>query len=128
MNARHRTGREVVAQGWGEDAPPWIIALADERDATSQNLAAERIGFSGSAVSQALSNTYGRPLDNIRHAVERTIMNGPVDCPELGEISQDMCRRFHARAMQSAVGSSLGARMARTCPTCPLRPKKGPQK
>lgn len=77
---------------WGPDAPDWIIALATEATRSSGKATAERLGYSSSVISQALSNSYGKGnLARLEQVVRGAFMDQRVDCRELGEIGLDRC-------------------------------------
>lgn len=82
-------GKAVVA--WGEQIPDWIVALAQECDRTSQNIAAKRIDYSSAAVSQVINGKYSGDLTAIEQAVRGVLMAATVDCPVVGELASDAC-------------------------------------
>lgn len=58
---------ETVRAAWGEEAPDWVVILAEECDRTSQKAAAQQINYSPAVVSTVLKGTYKGDLT----AVER---------------------------------------------------------
>ena len=52
---------------------------------------ARQLGYSPSAVNQALKGTYGGSLDNLLQRVAETFGDGTVMCPVMGEIPLKRC-------------------------------------
>lgn len=76
---------------WGEDVPDWVVALANECDRTSQNIAARRIDYSSAAVSQVINGKYSGDLKAVEQTVRGALMAVTVACPVLGELAADIC-------------------------------------
>jgi DNA-binding transcriptional regulator YdaS (Cro superfamily) len=87
---------DMVRERWGGDAPDWVIALAAECDATSQQKTGERLGVSGSLVNQVLQASYGMNgkagrLDLFEQRVRGELLKETVRCPVLRVISARRC-------------------------------------
>lgn len=119
------TAAERAAAAWGVDLPDWIAVLAVECDRTSQNKVAERLGYSGAAISQVVNNRYKAPLTAIEQAVRGVLMNALVQCPALGETPADVCLAFQ-RAEYSGHNPQR-IRVWRACQTCANRRDKHAQ-
>jgi len=52
---------------------------------------ARRLGYSPSAVNQAIKGTYAGSLSNLLQRVSETYGDGTVHCPVMGEISLKRC-------------------------------------
>lgn len=111
------SARETVARCWGDNAPDWVLALADEVDRSSQSAAGARIGYTKGTICQVLRNQR-RPgsLGRIAAAVQERIMVALVGCPVLGEITVKQCSEEQARPYSSA--NPLRVRLYRTCREC----------
>lgn len=81
---------QVVATSWGKDAPVWVQRLAIEVDNTSQNKAAQKIGYSASVVSQVLKHIYTGSYKSVEERVLK-VFGDRVDCPVLGDIDGGTC-------------------------------------
>jgi hypothetical protein len=66
-----------------------LLRKAVESD--GQAAVARKLGYSPSAVNQALKGTYGGSLDNLMRRVAETYGHGTVQCPVMGEISLRRC-------------------------------------
>lgn len=56
-----------------------------------QAVVARRIGYSVSAVNQAMHGKYAGSMDNLLKRVAEIYGNGTVRCPIMGEISLQQC-------------------------------------
>lgn len=128
MNRGPRPGSRAVAPdfrgrvmaAWGDDAPAWILRLADEAQRTTASAAAAAIGYSPSVVSQVFSASYRGDLAAVETRVRGALMGSTVACPKLRiDIGVDRCLREQKRPPSSA--SPIRARLAATCRTCPHR-------
>ena len=53
MKPQQKPAVEIMREAWGDEAPDWIVILAEQRDATTQRDVAARIGYSP-AVTKAI--------------------------------------------------------------------------
>lgn len=111
---------EKMRAAWGEDAPDWIVALAEACALSSQNKVAARIGRSAAVVSQLLARRYPGDLDGAEARIRGVFMNGRVTCPELGQMSSKECQDWQAKARNFGNANMLRVRMFRACNRCPL--------
>ncbi|WP_439604409.1 transcriptional regulator [Shinella sp.] len=105
---------------WGDPPPDWIVVLAECCDAETQAAVARRLGYSSTAVSLALSNTYrGGDMVRFESAVRGALMAETVTCPVLGaEIGRDVCQNWQRRPFSTA--SANAVRMYQGCRSgCP---------
>ncbi|ANT39884.1 hypothetical protein RGUI_0813 [Rhodovulum sp. P5] len=109
---------------WGETMPGWVLRLAEECAATSQNRVSRQMGWSGSAISQVLGNKYPGDLDAIERAFKGAFEAATVACPELGEMPSHECQAWRKKARKFSGANSLRVRMFRACSRCALN-KKG---
>lgn len=86
-----KTSMAVVLECWGDQAPEWVTALAQECDKTSQAKVARRLHYSGSTINQVLAKKYVGRLDIVQKKVEGAYLHRTVDCPILGELALDAC-------------------------------------
>ena len=68
-----------------------IILLRQAVATDGQAAVARQIGYSPSAVNQALKGTYGASLDNLLQKVAEVYGHGTVQCPVMGEITLKRC-------------------------------------
>ena len=87
--------------------------------ADGQAAVARRIGYSPSAVNQALKGSYGGSLDNLLARVAEVFGSDTVCCPVMGEISLRRCAE--ERRKPFAATSPLRARLFRACRECTRR-------
>lgn len=106
---------------WGDALPDWVRALAEEADRTSQNIVAKAIGYSASAVSATIGNTYAaKDTKPLEQAVRAWVMRAVVTCPAADELPLSQCLEWRARAAQPpAPLGSLHRVMRRACQSCP---------
>ncbi len=110
---------DKASAAWGDPAPAWIAALAQECDRTSANRAAVRVGISPSAVSQLLRNCYPGDLGAMERRVLGRLVGVSMECPVLGTITLDSCLDNQAAGVGTA--SPQRVRLGHACPVCPHR-------
>ena len=121
-----QTQLETVRAAWGEEAPDWVLILADECGRTSQAAVAKRLDRSGAVVSQVLRNIYGAGLERIEERVRGVLMEGQVSCPGLGEIPLHTCQDWREKARTFAIGNPTRVRMFHACARCPRNKATAP--
>jgi len=104
---------EKAMAAWGELLPDWVIILAETCRGSTQSAIAKKLGYSASTVSQVLSRTYLGDMAKFEQMVRGALMSETVGCPELGEITRNICLAWQAKPY--AATSSLRARMYRAC-------------
>ncbi|MCW1842270.1 transcriptional regulator [Prosthecomicrobium hirschii] len=112
---------EKARAAWG-DLPDWVLALAEEATRAGAAGTAKRLQYSPSVVSQVLARKYGvhgkgGDLETFEAVVRGALMGSTVECPVLGEIGRDQCRREQSRPFTAS--NSTRARLRRACRTCP---------
>jgi hypothetical protein len=128
MNRGPRPGttqRDHVATArasWGDDVQEWVIVLARTAQEMGQKAAGDLIGYSGSTVSEIISNRYRGDLGRAEQMVRGALMGATVMCPVLDEIGRDQCRREQSAPFRAT--NSTRARLRRACRTCPNREVK----
>lgn len=115
---------EIARVAWGADLPDWVLRLAQERDRTSQNRVAGRIGYSSAAVSNVIANKYNAPTGMIEERVRGVLMAQVMDCPALGEMPVHMCREWRKKSRKFASGNRQRVMMFRACMRCPVNKLK----
>lgn len=104
-------------EAWSGNPPSWITALAEAVDnGTSLRALAETVGYSPTALSQALHAKYPGNLGNLETAVHTHLPGAMVECSMLGVITAAACQAHRNRPFCA----SSGARVAlwRACQTC----------
>lgn len=104
---------EKAHTAWGGSAPDWIVALGEACNAENQTAIGKRIGYSGSTVSQLLSNSYPGDVNRIEQIVRGALMHKTVVCPVLQEIGRDVCLGWQKRPFSTASANSV--RMFQAC-------------
>lgn len=97
MNGRPRTDfLAKVRERWHEP-PDWILALAEACATRTQAEVARQIGYSASAVSATLANTYAGDLAEIAERVRGAFLGSEVACPRKGRMRRDVCMAWQAK-------------------------------
>lgn len=92
------------------------------RDAVArdgQGAVARAIGYSVSAVNQALHGKYAGSLDRLLERVAETYSNGQVDCPVMGRVSLRRCAQERRKSFGAT--SPQRVKLSVTCPQCTVR-------
>lgn len=97
----------------------WIEVLREECDRTSQREVSCRLGYSQSAIKQALKGKCFGNIDRLRGKVEGAYMGLTVLCPIIGEIRRDICIEHQGRPLVAT--NPFRASLHRACKTCPNR-------
>ena len=116
---------ERARAAWGDALPEWVLVLAQECEATSQNKAAAKIGRSAAVVSTLLGAKYPGDLAAIEELVRGALMREVVQCPVLGDLPKNECAHWRKRAKDFAGTNALNVRMYRSCNRCDLNKPKG---
>ena len=114
------SARDTAREFWGEGLPDWVEALALACDRTSQNKVAVQIGRSGSHVSNVLRARYPADTSVVEDLVRGHFMAQTVECPVMGTIGQQVCRKWRGRARTFENVNSHYVTMYRACSRCPL--------
>lgn len=124
MNRGPLPGRAAVDHlikakiAWGDDAPEWIVILAEACNRSSQSAVAKDLGYSGSAISLVIGNSYNGDLGRIEQMVRGALMAETIICPIMGEMSRDVCQSWQKKPFGTA--SSHRVRMYTACRSgCP---------
>lgn len=107
---------------WGPDLPDWVLRLAEECEATSQNKVAQRLNRSAALVSGVLRRTYAGDMQAVEEVVRGVYFRATVLCPAQGTISTAVCRDWMRQSYSN--GNSEQVRMYKACRACP-RSQKG---
>lgn len=111
---RHdKTFVEKVRAAWGDPAPDWVLALAEEADRTNSRQAGKLIGYSNAVVSYVLSNKYPGDLARVEQKVRGALLGVKVMCPVYGEIGRDQCLDLQQNA--PPFSSEASSRCYRHC-------------
>ena len=112
--------REKAIAGWGDPLPDWVDALVSRIEQSNQAKVAEIVGYSDSAISQALRNCYtGGNIGAVEAAVRGAFLGQTVDCPVLGELPVHTCMEHQRRKYANT--NSQRVRLFRACRTCANR-------
>lgn len=114
------SARDTAREFWGDALPDWVAALARACDETSQNKVAVKMERSATLVSNILRNRYPADTSIVEDLVRGHFMREVVDCPALGEIGKQVCRRWRGKAAQFENVNSLSVSMYRACNRCPI--------
>ena len=95
--------------------PEWVEELAKLADAEGLKGAGERIGYSGSAVSQVINNKYGNgDLGRVEEKVAGALMGAVVWCQGVGDdVPRHTCLDWQKKPFVAS--SPDRARMFRAC-------------
>ena len=113
----------VVREKWGEDAPRWVVVLAERCTEERQAAVARRLDVSASMISAVLANTYtakGGSTAGLEAKVRGAYLGETVDCPVLGEIGTDRCRAESREPFRAT--SAMRAQLYHACRSCPNNP------
>lgn len=111
---------DTAREFWGEGIPDWVEALALACDRTSQNKVAQEIGRSGSLVSNILRARYPADTGVVEDLVRGHFMAQTVECPVMGTIGKQVCRKWRGRANRFENVNHQYVTMYRACNRCPL--------
>lgn len=104
---------------WGDNAPGWVLALAQACSEASQSRVAARLGVSASMISSTIANKYGGDMERLAELCRGEFERETVACPVFGDIAPLQCRRWQAKAGRLRTGNNQNARMFRACRACP---------
>ncbi|MBD3738606.1 MAG: hypothetical protein EP320_00640 [Rhodobacteraceae bacterium] len=116
---------ETARAAWGPDIPSWVLVLARECEASSQNKVAARIRRSSSLVSAVLRAKYKGDIGAVEDLVRGVFEKARVQCPQLGQIATNVCRDWQLKGRSFSNVNSERVRMYRACKICPHRRKEG---
>jgi hypothetical protein len=114
----------TIREAWGQDAPDWVVRLAEECAASSQRRIAVKLSRSGALVNQVLKNKYNGDLKAVEDCVRGVFMNGTTDCPALGAIPSNECHDWRKKSRDFGNANMLRVRMFRACNHCPRNTKE----
>ena len=114
----HLTPVERARACWSP-VPEWVMALAEACMHATQKTVGDKIGYSGTTVSQVISNSYPGDIENVEARVRGALMSETVFCPAInGELGRDICRHWQRRPFSTA--SANAVRMYQACRSgCP---------
>jgi hypothetical protein len=122
MKAPLATFLAKATAAWKE-LPDWVAELALIADQRGLKGAGAAIGYSTSAVSYVLANSYTGDLRRVEEKVRGALMGLTVTCPVLGEIGRDQCLDHQRRpfAATNAIRTRLYHACRSGCPHSRLR-------
>lgn len=109
---------DVVEEHYGDDAPEWVLALAEECVRTSNGKTAKLLGYSAGLISNVLRNKYKASTASIEQAIRGVLMKETITCPVIGELDKAKCLRWRKLAKLNNPANSLHIRMNRACRSC----------
>jgi hypothetical protein len=118
---------ERARAAWGEDAPAWVMSLARECAASSQNKVAGLMGWSGSAISQVLKRQYPGDLNAVEDSFQGAFEGAVIDCPATGTMPTNECRSWREKSRQLSSHNPERVKMYRACSRCARNQKEAGQ-
>jgi hypothetical protein len=118
---------DKMRRAWGGAAPAWVVAMAEECQASSQNRVAEKMGWSAATISMVLNSAYSGDLAAVEEGFKGAFEGALVHCPALGGLTSQACREWRKRSRKFTVSNTLGATMFRACNACPRNEKEAGQ-
>ncbi|MCU0902413.1 MAG: SMI1/KNR4 family protein [Tabrizicola sp.] len=115
----------AAEEAWGTPLPDWIRSLALACNRSSQSKVAAQLDRSPALISTVLRKKYAGSYDRIEERVRGLLMDGRVDCPEMGQLPTHECQDWREKARVFAVGNPRRTRMYRACHRCPIFTKEG---
>lgn len=109
--------QEKVAERWGDEAPEWVVLLAEECDRTSQSAVARLLSYSQSVVSGVLANTYRGDLGAVEQAVLGALLHVTVQCPVAGQLAAHQCLEYQRLPFRAT--NAQRVRLYKACRDCP---------
>ena len=114
----YRDTPDLLPDWYGE---PWVPVLVTAYEADGPTATARRLGsVSPSMVTAVARGYYKSPVDTIREAVRAVLMTASVECPVLGSIELNDCRRHRERPF--AATNPLRIPLFQACRSCPNNP------
>jgi hypothetical protein len=110
---------QTARASWGDAAPDWVLTLATECVASSQNKVAKSMGVSASLISQVLRAKYPGDMARIGEIFRGIYMSEIVECPAKGLIPANVCRTWRDRSRTFVSVNSERVTMFRACNQCP---------
>ena len=99
---------------WGDDAPDWVIVLAEACNRESQSAVSGRVGYSAAVISQVLSNSYSKgDIGRVEQMVRGALMAVTVRCPRLGDLPLNACLTWQRKPFDPT--NSQRVRMFHAC-------------
>lgn len=115
---------DKVRRSWGDTAPAWVMAMAEECQTSSQARVAKQMGWSAATVSLVLGCTYTGDLSGVEEAFKSAFEGALVPCPALGGITSQECRDWRKRSQHFVASNTRSGLMFRACNTCPRNQKE----
>ena len=104
---------------WGDAIPDWVVVLAEACDRENQSAVARKTGYSASAISQVLSNSYLGDIGRVEQAVRGAVMSESVECPVMGNLPRNSCISWQRKPF--AATNAHRVRMFQACrANCPF--------
>ncbi|MEY9358982.1 hypothetical protein ABH994_001703 [Bradyrhizobium yuanmingense] len=113
MRYEKQTFIEKARAAWGDPAPDWIQALAEEADRITATRAAKNIGYSAAVLSHVFAKNYKGDMGAVEQKVRGALLGATVMCPVYGEMGRDQCLDF--QKVVPPFSSEASSRCYRTC-------------
>lgn len=121
MNALTNSGPVLTArEAWGDALPEWVLGLAQQCAASSQNKVAKKLGYSAAVVSTVLRNSYQGSMDAVRDRYLGVYEASVTSCPALGTIGLHVCQNWRGKARHLNPANAMNVKMFRACNRCPV--------
>lgn len=107
------------AQAAWDEAPDWVLVLAEFCDRHGLAGAEPKLGYSKSAISTAIAGKYGGDMKRFEEMVRIGLMSEAVECPVLGTIGRERCLAEQKTPFRAT--SSQRVRLHQACRSgCPF--------
>ncbi len=108
----------VAREAWGPEIPAWVLDLAQVCALTSQSRVAAKMDYSPTVISSVLRAKYTGNLATIEEVFNGAFNGVVVDCPALGTMPANECRKWRDRSTTFVVGNPMKRDMYRACNRC----------
>lgn len=89
------------------------------KDASSQRVVGDALGYSAAVISQALRGTYAGDVETLAQRIRGKYMAETVDCPVMGQLPRNNCLDNQRRPL--AFTNPQRVALFRACKSCPHR-------
>lgn len=110
----------VAQTAWGDDIPDWVLALAQECAASSQNKVAKEMDRSATVISNVLRNKYLGSMEAVEDIFRGVFEAKVIDCPAMGYLPTNECRSWRRKSGTLTNRNPRAVMMHRACMHCPV--------
>ncbi|WP_282094340.1 hypothetical protein [Epibacterium ulvae] len=127
MAAEENRHQQKAQTAWAGQAPEWVMGLARQCDATSQNAVAKELQYSAAVISTVIANRYPGNMDGVEERYRAQYENQTVVCPVRGEIRLKECRRWQEKSKKLITSNGHTVAMFHACRRCGLNQRQPPK-